>query len=93
MSVSHTCLACNSSLSPRGSRGSVTLNRIKLEPSKEEKMLSLAGKRPSIMMEMCNAGLAFYQYQKMLELKMLREKVKRKDDRNMKLKDYYEQVM
>ena len=93
MSVSHTCLACNSSLSPGGSRGSVTLNRIKLEPSKEEKMLSLAGQRPGIIMEMCNAGLAFYQYQKMLELKMLREKVKRKEDRNMKLKDYYEQVI
>ena len=56
-------------------------------------MLSLAGLRPSIIMEMCNAGLAFYQYQKMLEVKMLREKVKRKEDRNMKLKDYYEQVI
>ena len=70
MSVSHTCLACNSSLSPGGSRGSVTLNRIKLEPSKEEKMLRLAGQRPGIIMEMCNAGLAFYRYQKMLELKI-----------------------
>merc|ERR1719228_959205 len=93
MSVSHTCLACNSSLSPGGSRGSVTLNRIKLEPSKEEKMLRLAGQRPGIIMEMCNAGLAFYQYQKMLELNMLRQKVKRKEERNMKLKDYYEQVI
>ena len=56
-------------------------------------MLSLAGQRPGIIMEMCNAGLAFYQYQKMLQLKMRREKVKGKEDRNMKLKNYYEQVI
>merc|ERR1712226_652330 len=48
---------------------------------------------PRMIMEMCMSGLAFYRHQEMLETRIMREKVRQLEDRNVKLRDYYEQVI
>ena len=93
MSDSHVCLACEVSLYPTGMDGVTKLRRINIEPSNEEKMISLAGQRPRTIMEMCMAGLYFHQHQVKREINVIQEKVKRMKDREEKLKDYYEQVI
>ena len=54
---------CEVSLYPTGMSGVLKLRRINIEPSNEEKMVSLAGLSPRNMMEMCMAGLSFHQHQ------------------------------
>ena len=93
MSHSYVCLACEVSLYPTGMSGVLKLRRINIEPSNEEKMVSLAGLSPRNIMEMCMAGLSFHQHQMKQEINVIHEKMKRMKDREEKLKDYYEQVI
>ena len=93
MSHSYICLACEVDLYPTGVSGVLKLRRINVEPSNEERMMSLAGQKPRTILEMCMAGLSFHQHQVKQEINVMHEKIKRMKDREEKLKDYYEQVI
>ena len=89
MSHSSVCLTCEVSLYSTGMSGVFKLRRINIEPSNEEKMISLAGQRSRTKM----AGLSFHQHQMKLEMNVIHEKMKLMKDREEKLKDYDEQMI
>ena len=87
-----SCTACSMDLRAVGSQPA-RLGRINLAPSREEKMMALAGLGPKDIMEAASYGLSFYQRQVMGETADQERKIKSLRNRMNQLKSYHEQVV
>ena len=87
-----SCTACSKDLRAVGSQPA-RLGRINLAPSREEKMMALAGLGPMDIMEAATFGLSFYQRQVKGETADSERKIISLRNRMNQLKNYHEQVV
>merc|ERR1719494_199448 len=85
------CLACQTDLRSSAPSSSRTqserkMSRVILAPTESEKKFLMAGMRPSDIMEVARAGLAFYEHQRGIEVKHMKSRISKLEMENEDLK-------